>query len=53
MRKLYILFAGLLLASAFMLANNPPLFAAYSAVSEIYTKYGSLAAARRTARGKR
>lgn len=42
MRKLYILFAGLLLASAFMLANNPPLFAAYSAVSEIYTKDGSL-----------
>ncbi|PWM75774.1 MAG: hypothetical protein DBX59_00585 [Bacillota bacterium] len=44
MKKLYILMAGLMLASAFMLVNNPPLFAAFSPVSEVYSADGSMGA---------
>ena len=41
MKKLYILMAGLILASAMMLVNNPPIFSKFSEVSEVYCTDGS------------
>lgn len=42
MKRLYILWIGLLLAAAFTAANNPAVFGKYSSVSEVYVTDGSL-----------
>lgn len=41
MKKLYILWVGLLLAALFTAANNPSLFGNFAEVSTVYTEDGS------------